>query len=80
MRGRKDSREEWSNFQKEFNGQSTPFAMILGCAAESTRFYRTDGVFVGLGPESTTSLDVLGRGQVVPLILRSKSWPASSKS
>lgn len=53
MPGRKDNQEEWSDFQKEFSGQSTPFAKILGCTAESRRLYRTARGFVGLGPEST---------------------------
>lgn len=57
MPGRKDKQEEWSNFQKEFDRQSRPFAIILGCAAEPRRLYRTAGGFVGLGPESTKKGD-----------------------
>ncbi|KAL1646054.1 hypothetical protein SLS58_003474 [Diplodia intermedia] len=75
-----DNQEEWSNFQRDFDGESMQFASRLSCTGASRRLYSTARGFVGLGPESTKKGDQIWMilGARVPFVLRNNPRPAGS--
>lgn len=69
-----DSQDQWSNFTKDFDGQSMQFASRLSCTGASRRLYRTACGALGLGPESVRKGDQVWVvvGARVPFVLRKK--------